>query len=219
MKKSVIFLVISLCFLCSCTSYIKVTRTVTKTINFNYNINQTGNFTGSSSIGGTTFAQLFADADTKFFSAKIEKVDVQSVSIGANLAAGNTAQQVQVGATIESFEGKKTLLNDTKVIQLQTNVATDILSGIGNVTGLNDKNITLHNAIDLLNATGAIDLQNALKKNLSELNGVVYINLNGKVPPNQKMVMSLSIQVTASVTYSSCEDTGIPFLGDSSCHL
>ena len=213
MKKYSLLLVLCVGLLCGCKSFIRVTRTVTKTINLPFNINQTGSILSSSIIDGQTFASYFADNNSSFYGSKIEKVDVQGLSIGANLDAGNTAQQVQIGAMIQTTYGTKVLLNDSKVIQLISNPVYDVLSGLGNVTGIDKKNTTLHNAIDLINTTGAVDLQKALKENLSTLNGAITINLTGKVPANQRLVMNLTIQFTATVTYSTCEDTRIPFMG------
>ena len=214
MKKSYLLLVLCVVLLCGCdATYMKVTRTVTKTVTLPFSINQTGSVLSSSIIGGQTFAKLFADNNSYFFGSKIEKVDVQGLSIGANLDAGNTAQQVQIGAMIQTTYGTNVLLNDSKVIQLISSSGYDLLSGVGNVTGIDEKNITLHNAIDLINANGAVALQKALKENLSNFNGAITINLTGKVPANQRLVMNLIIRFTATVTYSTCEDTGIPFLG------
>ena len=212
MKKYYLLLVLCVGLLCGCKSFIKVTRTVTKTINLPFSINQTGSILSSSIIGGQSFANYFADNNSLFYGSKIEKVDVQGLSIGANLDAGNTAQQVQIGAMIQTTFGTNVLLNDSKVIQLISSSGYDFLSGVGNVTGI-EKNITLHNAIDLINTTGAVALQKALKENLSNLNGIITINLTGKVPANQRLVMNLTIRFTATVTYRTCEDTKIPFMG------
>ncbi len=213
MKKSYLLLVLCIGLLCSCdATYITVTRTVTKTITLPYSINQVGIISSKSIISGQTFASLFAENNSKFYGSKIEKVDVQGLSIGANLGVGNTAQEVLIKVIIETASGTNVLLNETKGIQLISSSAYDFLSGVGNVTGV-EKNITLHNAIDLINASGAVALQKALKENLSNLNGSINIFLLGGVPANQRLVMNLTIRFTATVTYRTCEDTKIPFMG------
>ncbi len=216
MKKNIFFLAIFFSFLCSCTSYIKVTRTVTKTQNVPYTINQVGDFTSREVIDANVIVRSLNDADAGFTRSKIEKVNIQSISVGALIGSGNTAQTLQLGATIQTSQlGSETLLNDSKVIQIQSSTAVDILSAVGNVTGL-EKNITLHNALDLINTGGATKLSQAIQNNLSILNSNdnrIAITLNGKVPAKQRLVMNLTLQYTVTVTYSTCEETGIPFLG------
>jgi hypothetical protein len=221
MKKTIILLALSVGFLCSCDKYSKVSRTVTKNILLNYNIDQVGSFSSIAIIPNGKIIQLFNDNDNKFSQATIEKIDIQSISIGASVASNNTAKQVQIGATIQSYFGKKVLLNDSKLLQIESGIGSDALNAFGAVTGLDNKNITLHNAIDLINATGAADLSNALQKNLKAINVIdpIQIMLNGKVPQNQRFVMPISIQIAATITYSTCEKINVFIAGGDNCGL
>jgi hypothetical protein len=77
-------------------------------------------------------------------------------------------------------------------------------NALGNAIGTTD-DVSIYNAISILNAKGASELQKILDANLSGINrGGLSIRLNGKVPA-QRLVMNLTFQINASITFTRCE--------------
>ncbi|MFN8346540.1 MAG: hypothetical protein U0X91_16165 [Spirosomataceae bacterium] len=186
---------------------VKVTRTVTKPINLNYSINQVGNFQTYQLIDSRDITNLFDPENNRVSSATIEKMDIHGASIGAKVLPANTATQVILSADVISgalLDKVNPLLNKTKTISISNGGGLDLENAIGNAIGTTE-DVALHNAISILNATGAVELQKILKENLSGINrGGLSIRLNGTVP-NGRLVMSLTIQIAASITYTRCE--------------
>lgn len=220
MKKiSILFVLIGSLLLSGCHKYIRVTRTVTKTVNLPFNINQVGNFNSTSIVDARTIVNLFSNDGSDVYDSRIDEVDIQGISMGATLGSSNTANQLKLGAILYTNDGSSILLNDSKVIQITSSGAADFLNVIGNLVGVDKNKITLRNAIELVNQAGIGKLKKALKDNLTNINNDIRVTLNGTVPQNQRLVMNLTVQITATITYTTCEDTGIPFLGydDDNC--
>lgn len=186
---------------------VKVTRTVTKPINLNYAINQVGNFQTYQLIDSRDITNLFDPENNSVSSATIERMDIHGASIGATVLAANTATQVILSADVISGALLNTvnpLLNETKTIAISKSEGLDLDNALGNAFGTTEE-VALHNAISLLNAKGASELQKILTANLSGINrGGLSIRLNGKVPAG-RLVMNLTIQIAASITFTRCE--------------
>lgn|GEM_PF-3017267 len=186
---------------------VKVSRTVTKTIQLNYAINQVGNFQTYQLIDSRDITNLFDPENNKVSSATIEKIDIQGVSIGAKVLPTNTATQVILSADVVSGALLNTispLLNETKTIAISKSEGLDLENALGNAIGTTD-DVSIYNAISILNAKGASELQKILDANLSGINrGGLSIRLNGKVPA-QRLVMNLTFQINASITFTRCE--------------
>lgn len=229
MKKHILllFFSISVVFLYSCDESIsiKVRRTVTKDIVLNYNINSKGNFVSSSFINSYDIINQF-DKDASFIGSEIERLDIQTISLGVQLDPKNTAKTLVLNILLKQIgygqSGKQDikLVDDTKTIQIQSNTATDILSGIGNVIGIDKNQITLHNVIELVNTAGATAIKNTLEGAFKNNKAArIDIDLNGKVPNNEQAVMKATINISASLTYVKCEPAyaGIIFGADEEC--
>ncbi len=221
MKKIIAFISVSVIFLFSCeeeTTKIKVSRTATKTIVLNYDINSKGSFSSTSFVNSNQIINEF-DKEAGFRGAEIEKLDIHSFKFGAAVDAKNTAQSLVLGAVLKEIcyfgNGCKdiTIIDETKTIQIQSSVAMDLLTGIGAIAGIDKKNLTLHNIISSVNATGAAAikevLENAFKNDKSAR---IDIALNGKVPNNQQIILKCTIVMEASLTYTKCEESEIGFL-------
>jgi hypothetical protein len=186
---------------------VKVTRTVTKPINLKYAINQVGNFQTYQLIDSRDITNLFDPENDRVSSATIERMDIHGASIGATVLAANTATQLVLSADVISGALLNTvnpLLNKTKTIAISNSGGLDLENALGNAIGTTEE-VALHNAISILNAQGAAELQKILKDNLSGINrGGLSIRLNGTVP-NGRLVMNLTIQIAASITFTRCE--------------
>lgn len=230
MKKYIVLVLISIVFLYSCDvseTYIKVSRTVTKDIVLNFNINSKGNFTSSSFINAGDIIMQFDD-DPYFRGSEIETLDIHSIALGVQLDPKNTAKTLVLNILLKQIgydgTGKQDikLVDDTKTIQIQSNTATDILSGIGNAIGVDKNKITLHNVIDLVNTVGAVAIKNTLENAFRERKAArIDIDLNGKVPNNEQAVMKATISMNASLTYLKCQaaEAGFIFGMDEECKL
>ena len=228
MKKLIALISISFVLLVSCDEEnisILVRRTITKNIVLYYDINNKGSFSSSSFINSYDIIRQFDD-NAGFLSSEIEKLDINSFSFGAEVDARNTAQSFVINAILKQIcmpgipcQDIK-ILDDTKTIQIQSNTAQDLLNGIGAVVGVDKKNITLHNAIDAVNATGAAAIKKVLEGAFKENKSArIDINLNGKVPNNQQAILKCVIVMNASLTYLKCEpkEIGFFFGGDEKC--
>lgn len=207
MKKLLFLLLTSSIVLQSC-SYQrrKVTRTVTKTINLNFSVNQVGSFQTFRLIDNRDIIDLFSSTNNSVVSAEIEKIDIQSVKIGANvIKPTNTATQVVLSADVMSGALPTRLLNDTKTISIGGD-GIDFGNILGNAIGTSE-NITLHNALTILNSQGANKLKTILTENLNNINRAgLSIRLNGTVPAGQRLVMDLTIAIDATISFTRCEE-------------
>jgi hypothetical protein len=228
MKKTIALILISAIFLVSCDEniLIQVRRTVTKTIVLNYDINGKGSFSQTSFINSDHILRQF-DKEAGYFGSKIEKLDIHDFKFGAAVDARNTAQTLVLSAVLKNicYSGSGCsdikILDDTRTIQIQSSVAMDVLTGLGAVVGIDKTNLTLHNAIASVNATGAAAIKKVLENAFFKEGKFARIDveLNGKVPSNQQVVLKATIVMNASLTYIKCEEAyaGIIFGGDSVC--
>lgn len=221
MKKIIALISVSVIFLFSCdeeTTLIRVRRTVTKNIVLNYNINSKGSFSSTSFINSSQILYEF-DKEVGFRGSEIEKLDINSFELGAEVDAKNTAQSFVINALLKQIcyldRGCSDIkiLDDTKTIQIQSNKAGDLFNVLGAATGIDKNNITLHNAIDAVNATGAAAIKEVLENAFKEKKFArIDIELNGKVPNNQQAILKFTIVMNASLTYIKCEPTEIGFI-------
>lgn len=187
---------------------VKLTRTVTKTINLNYAINQVGNFQTYQLIDSRDIINLFDPENDRVVSATIEQIDVRGAEIGANVLPSNTATQVTLSADVVSgalLQTVNPILNESKPIIIPKQEGLDFGNILGAAVGVTDE-VTIYNAVKILNAGGTKKLQEILGANLSGINrGGLSIRLNGTVPANQRLVMNLTIKINASITFTRCE--------------
>lgn len=229
MKSIISIILVSVIFLLGCDEeeniFIKVRRTATKNIVLNYDINSKGSFSSIGFINSFDIIHQF-DKEAGWLGSEIEQLDINSFSFGAKVDAKNTAQSFVINAVLKqiclpsvSCQDMK-ILDDTKTIQIQSNTAQDLLNGFGAVIGVDKNNITLHNAIEVVNTTGAKAikevLENAFKNDKSAR---IDIALNGTIPTNQQAVLKFTIVMNASLTYVKCEPKEISFIfgGDLEC--
>lgn len=188
---------------------VKVTRTVTKAINFNYSINQVGNFQTYQLVGSRDITNLFDPENNRVSSAIIERINIHGVNIGANVLPANTSTQVVLSADVLGGALLNTvnpLLNETKTLAISKSAGLDLENALGNALGTTE-DVSIYNAISILNAKGTVELQKILDANLTGINrGGLSIRLNGKVPANQRLVMTVTIQINASITFTRCEE-------------
>lgn len=217
MKKLLFLLLIASVMLQSCAyKRIKVTRTVRKTIQLNYAINQVGAFQTFKLVDNRDIIDLFSPTDNSVVRAEIEKIDIQGVKIGANvIKPTNTATEVSLSADVMSgalLNQPTRLLNETKKISIGGE-GIDFGNILGNAVGVSE-NITLHNALTILNDQGADKLRTILTENLNNINRAgLSIRLNGNVPAGQRLVMTLTIEIDATISFTRCEEVLTIFLG------
>ncbi|MEZ4901501.1 MAG: hypothetical protein R2822_06950 [Spirosomataceae bacterium] len=171
-------------------------------------MNQVGNFQSYKLVDNRDIIDLFDPTDKSIVSANIERIDIKSVKIGADvIKPANTATQVVLSADVLTgalLSQPNRLLNETKTISIGGS-GIDFGNILGNAIGTSD-NITLHNAVSILNNTGAAKLQTVLTENLNGINrGGFNVRLNGTIPTGQRLVMNLIIAIEASITYTRCE--------------
>lgn len=214
MKKLLFLLLISSIVFQGCYSIQrrKISRTVSKTIELDFSINQVGNFQSFKLIASRDIIDLFDPTNHSIASAEIQNIDIKSAQIGANvIKPANTATQVVLSADVMggALLNKPTpLLNKTKTISIGGD-GIDLGNVLGNAIGASD-DITLHNALSILNATGAADLKQVLTENLTNINRAgLSIRLNGEVPAGQRLVMNLKIAIDASISFTRCEEVPI----------
>lgn len=213
MKKLLLLLLITSVMLQGCAyQRRKVTRTVTKTIELNFSINQVGNFQTFRLIDNRDIIDLFSPTDNSVTSAEIEKIDIRSVKIGANvIKPSNTATQVVLSADVMSgalLNQPTRLLNETKTISIGGD-GIDFGNILGNAIGTSE-NITLHNALTILNSQGADKLKTILVENLNNINRAgLSVRLNGTVPAGQRLMMNLTISIDATISFTRCEEVFI----------
>ena len=214
MKKLLFLLIISSIVLQGCYSIQKrkISRTVSKTIELNFAINQVGNFQSFQLIASRDIIDLFDPTNHSIASAEIQRIDIKSAKIGAEvIKPANTATQVVLSADVMSgalLDKPTALLNKTKTISIGGD-GIDFGNVLGNAIGVSD-NITLHNALATLNATGATELKTILTENLTNINRAgLSIRLNGEVPAGQRLVMNLKIAIDASISFTRCEEVPI----------
>lgn len=192
--------------LCGCYRKSKFTITAPLKIDLSYNINQVGAFTSTKIINEVDITSKLAKNGYYFDDGKIDKVTLQSISAGANVEDANTAQTIQIEAMVDGDNGKKVLLNKSQVITIESSRRGDILNALGTLVGVDKNNITLRNAIDLINAVGVKDFEGKIQNMIEEnINEGIKVDLNGYVPTNQRLVMNLNIQISLLITYSKCE--------------
>jgi hypothetical protein len=190
----------------------KISRTVSKAINLNFSINQVGDFQSFRLIPSRDIIDLFDPTKNGIASAEIHRIDIKSVNIGANvIKPTNTATQVVLSADVLSgalLNEPTRLLNETKTISIGGD-GIDFGNALGNAIGVSD-NITLHNALTILNKTGADKLKTILTENLTNINRAgLSIRLNGSVPTGQRLVMDIKIVIDASISFTRCEEVPI----------
>lgn len=217
MKKLLFLLLIASVMLQSCAyKRTKVTRTVRKTIQLNYAINQVGAFQTFKLVDNRDIIDLFSPTDNSVVRAEIERIDIQGVKIGANvIKPTNTATEVSLSADVMSgalLNQPTRLLNETKKISIGGE-GIDFGNILGNAVGVSE-NITLHNALTILNDQGADKLRTILTENLNNINRAgLSIRLNGNVPAGQRLVMTLTIEIDATISFTRCEEVLTIFLG------
>jgi hypothetical protein len=214
MKKLLFLLLISSVVLQGC-QFIqrrKISRTVSKTINLNFSINQVGNFQSFRLIPSRDIIDLFDPTTNGIASAEIQQIDIKSAKIGANvIKPANTATEVVLSADVMSgalLNQPTRLLNETKKIAIGGD-GIDFGNILGNAIGTTE-NITLHNALTILNSEGATKLKSILTENLTNINRAgLSIRLNGAVPAGQRLVMNITIAIDASISFTRCEEVPI----------
>lgn len=215
MKKLLFALMLSTILLQSCTyKKVKVSRTVSKTLNFTFNVNQVGNFQSYQLMAARDIIALFDAENNSVVSAEIKGIDVKSVLVKVTLDPANTAQQVELSTDIltGALLNKPTpFLNKVKTIKISSGI--DIANLFGNVVGSDDAT-ALHNAIATVNATGTSELKKALLENLQLINQAGFsVRLNGTVPAGQRLVMTLTLAIEASITFTRCEEVLVDLSG------
>lgn len=208
MKKLLLLLLISSITLQSCFyQRKKVTRTVSKTVNLVFSVNQVGDFQSFQRFSNRDIIDVFAPTNSSVLSADIERIDIRGVKIGAEIInPTNTATQVVLSADVMSGPSLATsLLNKTKTISIGGS-GIDFGNILGNAIGTSE-NITLHNALTILNSQGTEELKKIFTENLKGINqGGFTIRLNGNLPANQRLAMKLTIEIDASISFTRCEE-------------
>lgn len=203
----------------------KITRTVSKAIDLNFSVNQVGDLKTFQLITGRDIIEAFYGErpDISILSTNIETIDVRGVKIGADVLTNNSASQVVLSADVLTgalLDKPFSLLNKTKTIIITKDKGFDFKNALDNVVdGIksddetdkeNNGETKLYNALTILNATGTAELKKILAENLTNINrGGLRIQLNGTVPAGQRLVMSLTIRVDASMTFSRCEEVEV----------
>lgn len=209
MKKQLFYLVVLAAFSqgCSSCTSMKVYRTVQKSVNLSYNFSPTGTSTSSASLTSGDIYALFSSVD-----GTIEKVDISGVSLSGDInAQQNTATEASLSANITKQNSTYLLLKTSKLIKTSENgLGTDIL-------GTDGKYVTLNNALNSLNAEGLSILsefcRNAIVPNRAHPGQPPTISTQppldmkatAVVPLNQRLVGTIYIRISASVTYFKCE--------------
>ncbi|MFN8354310.1 MAG: hypothetical protein U0Y10_07690 [Spirosomataceae bacterium] len=214
MKKQFIYLFLLAIFSqgCdSCTS-IKVFRTVTKTVTLTYPFNVSGGESNqSTSISSSQVFTLFGDGNT---GESLERVDVTGVSLSGEInPQQNTANQAVISATITKNGGKFLLLRSTKMIKTgSTSLDTDLL-------GADGKYVTFNNALNSLNTDGLTIFREFFANAIRRYGAVTLPNeqrldvtATSFVSPTERLVGTVYLRITASVTYYKCEPVAVALL-------
>lgn len=177
-----------------CESKGKVYTTVTKTIDLSFNFNHTGTSTSSANLTSFQIANLFA----KEVKGELSGVDVKSIMLYGDInTQQNTATEATVSAKIFDvglLGTESPLLNSTKMLK----------------NGDGDFGANFSSAVYSLHAQGI----GIFKKYLGQWyygSSILLpppslkVDLTATVPTNQRLVGTINMRITASVTYYTCE--------------
>jgi hypothetical protein len=193
-----------------CEEKVKIRRTVNKTIALSYKFNATGSSTNMATISSNELNKIF-DIESD---AKLEKIDVQGVSLSGEIdKTQNTATFANLSAQVSTLISAEpnvpskgvVLLKETKLIKVnETDLATDLM-GVGG----SFPTYTFNNAISSLNQDALIIIRNffasALFSISAALNQKLDVEIYSSVPPNQRLVGTVYLRLSVSVTYTQCE--------------
>ena len=189
-----------------CEEKLKIRRTVNKTVPLSYVLNTTGTSNNTAIITASQVRSLFKSDE-----GTIEKIDVSGISLSGEIdKQQNTAKEAQFTAHVVDVNVLygALLLKTTKLIKVSDNDLEMDLLGTGG------KNPSFNNAISSLNEEGLKIIKDFFASVKPFSNSSIGVRLDSVVPANQRLVGTVYLKITASVSYYKCEKMPVIFLNN-----